>query len=78
MTSRRWRLPSPQAFRTRSERALRKSSNVNELEADPPPLAQLSALIRHWLHREPPEDPVEFFDLAQQALWLEKRYLRRD
>lgn len=48
-----------------------------ELERDPPPLAQLSALIRHWLHREPPEDPEDFLELARQALWLERRYLRQ-
>ncbi|MEN2982197.1 MAG: hypothetical protein ABDH20_06470 [Thermus sp.] len=44
------------------------------MELYPPPLAQLSALIRHWLHREPPEVPEEFLRLAQQALWLERRY----
>ncbi len=46
------------------------------MEAEPPPLAQYAALIRHWLHREPPEDLEAFLELTQQALWLEKRYLR--
>jgi len=44
------------------------------VEAEPHSLAQLSALIRHWLHREPPEDLEEFVQLAAQALWLERRY----
>ncbi|WP_167764545.1 hypothetical protein [Thermus tengchongensis] len=44
------------------------------MELDPPPLAQLAALIRHWLHREPPGDLDEFLQLARQALWLERRY----
>ena len=37
-------------------------------------MGQRAALIRHWLHMEPPEDTEAFLDALSQADWLERRY----
>ncbi|MDK2955417.1 MAG: hypothetical protein PWQ57_913 [Desulfovibrionales bacterium] len=35
---------------------------------------QYMAMIQHWLHERPSNDPERFSNQAAQAVWLEKRY----